>query len=281
MTPERECTKPVANLVENQAFGAVAAPFQNDGATTQQAHDASFMNPPGIGGILRSAMKVLVVEDNKKLARFLQKAFEEEGYSVDVIEDGSEALEKIPNSSYDLIILDWMLPGTDGVTVCRTLRSNGVVTPVLILTARAEVTERITGLDAGADDYLSKPFDLGELLARVRALGRRGSTGEAVLKVGPLVLDRLERHATLNGQPIDLTPREFTLIAYLARESGRVVPRSELLRKVWETTYDPGSNVVDAHIKKLREKLNEHSTLIETVRGVGYRIVATDNQPRA
>ena len=221
-------------------------------------------------------MKVLVVEDNKKLARFLHRAFEEEGYGVESLEDGSEALDRLATNTYDLIILDWMLPGTDGIAVCRTLRSRGVTTPVLILTARAEVSERITGLDAGADDYLPKPFDLGELLARSRALGRRGVTTEAVVKVGPLVLDRLERHATIDGQPIDLTPREFALIAYLARESGRVV-----LRKVWETTYDPGSNVVDAHIKKLREKLCEHSTLIETVRGVGYRIGNTDTSPHA
>ncbi len=226
-------------------------------------------------------MKVIVVEDNKKLARFLQKAFEEEGYAVDSAEEGNEAIERISNGDYDLVILDWMLPGVDGLTVCRTLRSRGVTTPVLILTARAEVPERIAGLDAGADDYLPKPFDLGELLARARALGRRGTSAEGMGKVGPLVLDRLERHATLNGQPIDLTPREFALIAYLARESGRVVPRSELLRKVWETTYDPGSNVVDAHIKKLREKLSEYSTLIETVRGVGYRIVPADAPPRA
>lgn len=230
---------------------------------------------------MRTAMKVIVVEDNKKLARFLQRAFEEEGYAVDIIEDGSEALERISNDNYDLIILDWMLPGTDGVTVCRTLRSRGVTTAILILTARADVSERIAGLDAGADDYLPKPFDLGELLARARALGRRGTNTEGMVKVGPLVLDRLERHATLNGHPIDLTPREFALIAYLARESGRVVPRSELLRKVWETTYDPGSNVVDAHIKKLREKLCEFSTLIETVRGVGYRIVPAEPPPRA
>ena len=244
-------------------------------------NEASGMALQPIGGILRNAMKVLVVEDNKKLARFLQRAFEEEGYSVESLEDGSEALERLATNCYDLIILDWMLPGTDGITVCRTLRSRAVTTPVLILTARADVSERIAGLDAGADDYLPKPFDLGELLARSRALGRRGVAAEAVVKVGPLVLDRLERHATINGQPIDLTPREFALIAYLARESGRVVPRTELLRKVWETTYDPGSNVVDAHIKKLREKLCEHSTLIETVRGVGYRIGHADDAPRA
>lgn len=234
-----------------------------------------------IGAILTGTMKILVVEDNKKLARFLQKAFEEEGYDVDSVEDGSEALERTGTINYDLIILDWMLPGMDGISVCRTIRGRGAQTPILILTARAEVSERIAGLDAGADDYLPKPFDLGELLARVRALGRRNAVADGMLTVGPLTLDRLERHATLDGQPIDLTPREFALIAYLARESGRVVPRTELLRKVWETTYDPGSNVVDAHIKKLREKLSDHATLIETVRGVGYRIAGPVAAPSA
>jgi two-component system, OmpR family, response regulator len=226
-------------------------------------------------------MKVLVVEDNKKLARFLQRAFHEEGYAVDLVEDGTKALERSASVEYDLVLLDWMLPGMDGITVCRSLRSRGLTTPVLMLTARAEVSERITGLDAGADDYLPKPFDLGELLARVRALGRRGAGTDGLVRVGPLVLDRLERHALLDGQPIDLTPREFALLTYLARESGRVVPRTELLRKVWETTYDPGSNVVDAHIKKLREKLGEFATLIETVRGVGYRVGPTDAPMRA
>ncbi len=229
------------------------------------------------GGIMANAMKVLVVEDNKKLARFLQRAMQEEGYVVDMVEDGADAIERSSSIEYDLVILDWMLPGTDGIAVCRTLRDKGSSVPILMLTARAEVSERILGLDAGADDYLPKPFDLGELLARVRALGRRGSGAEGVVRVGPLVLDRLERHATLNGQIVELTPREFALLTYLARESGRVVPRSELLRKVWETTYDPGSNVVDAHIKKLREKLGDHSTLIETVRGVGYRIGSAES----
>jgi two-component system, OmpR family, response regulator len=229
------------------------------------------------GGIMVNAMKVLVVEDNKKLARFLQRALQEEGYIVDTVEEGSEAIERSSNIEYDLVILDWMLPGTDGLAVCRALRGRGSTVPILMLTARAEVAERILGLDAGADDYLPKPFDLGELLARVRALGRRGSGTEGVVRVGPLVLDRLERHATLNGQLVELTPREFALLTYLARESGRVVPRSELLRKVWETTYDPGSNVVDAHIKKLREKLGDHSTLIETVRGVGYRMGSAES----
>jgi len=239
-------------------------------------NEKPFMVKDANGGIMANAMKVLVVEDNKKLARFLQRALQEEGYVVDVIEDGSEAIERSSTIEYDLIILDWMLPSTDGIAVCKTLRDRGSGVPILMLTARAEVSERILGLDAGADDYLPKPFDLGELLARARALGRRGSGTDGVVRVGPLVLDRLERHATLNGQLVELTPREFALLTYLARECGRVVPRSELLRKVWETTYDPGSNVVDAHIKKLREKLGEHATLIETVRGVGYRIGAAE-----
>jgi len=240
-------------------------------------NEKPFMVKSGNGGTIASAMKVLVVEDNKKLARFLQRALQEEGYIVDIIEDGTEAIERSASVEYDLLILDWMLPGTDGIAICKTLRDRGMGVPILMLTARAEVSERILGLDAGADDYLPKPFDLGELLARVRALGRRGSGTDGVVRVGPLVLDRLERHATLNGQLVELTPREFALLAYLARESGRVVPRSELLRKVWETTYDPGSNVVDAHIKKLREKLGDFSTLIETVRGVGYRIGTGDS----
>lgn len=249
-------------------------------AMNVEAHHAEneepFIVKNGNGGIMANAMKVLVVEDNKKLARFLQRALQEEGYVVDVLEDGTEAIERSSSIEYDLMILDWMLPGTDGIAVCKALRDRGSGIPILMLTARAEVSERILGLDAGVDDYLPKPFDLGELLARVRALGRRGSGTDGVVRVGPLVLDRLERHATLNGQVVELTPREFALLTYLARECGRVVPRSELLRKVWETTYDPGSNVVDAHIKKLREKLGGHAGLIETVRGVGYRIGAAE-----
>jgi two-component system OmpR family response regulator len=217
-------------------------------------------------------MQILLVEDNKKLARFLQRALQEEHYIVDIVEDGGAAIKQMSSIEYDLMILDWMLPETDGITVCRTLRARGSDTPILMLSARTEISERILGLDAGADDYLPKPFDLGELLARVRALGRRAAGTDGVVRVGPLALDRLERHATLDGQNVELTPREFALLTYLAKESGRVVPRTELLRKVWETTYDPGSNVIDAHIKKVREKLGAFSTLIETVRGVGYRI---------
>jgi two-component system, OmpR family, response regulator len=218
-------------------------------------------------------MKVLVVEDNPKLARFLQKAFVEEGYAVDSVSDGETATQQVEQTNYDIIVLDWMLPGMDGITFCRMLRQRGSVVPILMLTARAEISERIAGLDAGADDYLPKPFDLGELLARARALMRRGTNAEVVLKVGGLCIDRLARKATVDARTLDLTPREFTLISLLAREAGRVVPRTELLRQVWETSFDPGSNIVDAHIKNLREKLGGAAKMIETVRGVGYRMV--------
>jgi two-component system, OmpR family, response regulator len=219
------------------------------------------------------AMKVLVVEDNAKLSSFLHRALVEEGYVVDVVADGENALSNFAQSTYDLVVLDWMLPGVDGLEVCRTMRQRGTTVPILMLTARADVSERILGLDAGADDYLPKPFDLGELLARARALTRRGSGGDVTLRIGTLTIDRLARRATIEDRTLELTPREFTLLSFLARESGRVVPRTELLRRVWETSFDPGSNVVDAHIKNLREKLGSAARMIETVRGVGYRMI--------
>jgi len=217
-------------------------------------------------------MKILVVEDNKKLASFLSRAFMEEGYAVDVVGDGVTAIQQIQSLPYDLVVLDWMLPEADGLSVCRTVRQKGNQVPILMLTARGEVPERVAGLDAGADDYLAKPFDLSELLARVRALGRRALVADPILRIGPLVVDRGERRASVEGRKLDLTPREFALLAYLARQAGRIVPRTELLSKVWETNFDPGSNVVEAHVKNLREKLADHAPLIETIRGVGYRL---------
>jgi two-component system, OmpR family, response regulator len=219
-------------------------------------------------------MKILVVEDNAKMARGLVRALTEAGYAVDHVSDGATAAAQVQQLPYDLIVLDWMLPEMDGLAVCRRIRGRGATVPILMLTARSEVPERVAGLDAGADDYLPKPFDLAELLARVRALIRRTTGGDAVLRVGPLSIDRVERRATLDGQRIDLTPREFALLSHLAREAGRVVPRMELLAKVWETQFDPGSNVVEVHIRNLREKLGDAARLIETVRGVGYRMVA-------
>ena len=219
-------------------------------------------------------MKILVVEDNKKLALFLKRALLEEGYVVDLSASGSTALRQAQAIPYDLIVLDWMLPDMDGLAMCRELRALGSSSMVLMLTARAELSERVAGLDAGADDYVTKPFDLGELLARVRALARRGLGGDLTIRIGPLVVDRGERRVLLEGKRMSLTPREFSLMAHLAREAGRAVPRTELLNKVWETTFDTGSNVVEAHVKNLREKLGEHGSMIQTVRGVGYRLVA-------
>jgi two-component system OmpR family response regulator len=226
------------------------------------------------------SVKILVVEDNKKLANFLSRAFTEEGFVVDSATDGRVALKQLEAIAYDLVVLDWMLPGQDGVAVCRELRARGSRVPVLMLTARAEVGERITGLDAGADDYLPKPFDLGELMARARALLRRAQGGDSVVhRVAGFVLDRMQRTATLDGRPLDLTAREFALLMHLAREAGRVVPRSELLAKVWQTSFDPGSNVVEVHVKNLREKLGEKAGLIETVRGSGYRLALPPAPP--
>ncbi|WAS94292.1 response regulator transcription factor [Nannocystis punicea] len=214
--------------------------------------------------------KILVVEDNRKLASFLSRALSEEGYVVDLVDDGAVAVSQARNIEYNLVILDWMLPSLDGLHVCRALRTAGKSVPILMLTARSEFCDRVSGLDAGADDFLPKPFDLSELLARVRALGRRGQR-DRFLEVGQLRIDRQDRTVTFAGIDLDLTHREFMLLGYLAREAGRVVSRLELLQNVWETAYDPGTNMIDVHIKNLRTKLGEHATMIETVRGVGYR----------
>ncbi|MBZ5707863.1 response regulator transcription factor [Nannocystis pusilla] len=214
--------------------------------------------------------KILVVEDNRKLASFLSRALSEEGYVVDLVDDGAVALSQARSIEYTLVILDWMLPSLDGMQVCRGLRLAGKSVPILMLTARGEINDRISGLDAGADDFLPKPFDLSELLARVRALGRRGQR-DRFLEVGQLRIDRQDRVVTFADRNLELTHREFMLLGYLAREVGRVVSRLELLQNVWETTYDPGTNMIDVHIKNLRTKLGEHASMIETVRGVGYR----------
>jgi two-component system, OmpR family, response regulator len=216
-------------------------------------------------------MKVLVVEDNKKLARFLTRALVEEGYVVDCVAEGPTAVAQVERIAYDLVVLDWMIPEQDGLSVCRSLRARGSSPIILMLTARGEVAERIAGLDAGADDYMTKPFDLGEFLARVRALSRRGG-GDLTLRVGPLVVDRGAHQVLVDGQRLALTPREYALLSYLARKAGRVVPRTELMSKVWETGYDTGSNVVEAHVKNLRDKLGKWGTLIRTIRGIGYQL---------
>lgn len=216
-------------------------------------------------------MKILLVEDDKKLSRFLARLLTEEGYTVDSCARGQDALTQAQAGVYDLLVLDWMLPDLDGLAVCRELRRAGGTLPILMLTARGETRERVLGLDAGADDYLIKPFEVEELLARVRALLRRAS-GHSSLRLGELEIDRLNRRVVARGAPVDLTAREYALLLHLAHKADRVVPRSELLAQVWETHFDPGSNLVEVHVSRLRDKLGELAWQVETVRGVGYRL---------
>jgi len=218
-------------------------------------------------------MRCLIVEDDTKLALFLSRALSEEGYTTDTCGRGVDAIGQVQTGGYDFVILDWMLPGMDGLAVCRELRQQGVTTPIIMLTARDAVGERVLGLRAGADDYLGKPFDLEELLARIQAVLRR-TTATGKLTFGDLEINRLGHCASLAGKPIDLTMREFGLLLHLAYNANRVVPRSELLAKVWGTTFDPGSNLIDVHVKRLRDKLGTHAWMIDTVRGAGYRLIA-------
>jgi DNA-binding response OmpR family regulator len=219
-----------------------------------------------IGGV-----KVLVVEDDRKVAAFLARVLSEEGYVADLCASGSDALAQAGSGMYGLCVVDWMLPGIDGLELVRRLRAQGVTTPILMLSARADVRERVLGLNAGADDYLAKPFDVDELVARVHALLRRAA-GHAELSAGPIVVDQLRRVATLGGRDLGLTQRELALLVHLMAGRERVVTRSELLRAVWATSFDPESNVVEVHMSRLRAKLGRHGDMIDTVRGRGYRL---------
>ncbi len=216
-------------------------------------------------------MKVLLVEDDAKLARFIGRVLLDEGFVVDTCGNGKEALTQARTGIYDVIVLDWMLPELDGISVCRSLRQNGLSTPILMLTARAELAERILGLDTGADDYLVKPFEVEEFVARVRALIRRAS-GHSRLGLGPLEIDRVARRVTLAGRSLDLTTREYALLVDLLHHAEQVVTRADLLSRVWSLAFDPSSNLVEVHVSRLREKLGEHASMIETVRGSGYRL---------
>jgi DNA-binding response OmpR family regulator len=218
-------------------------------------------------------MRVLVVEDEKKTASFIRKALQAEGFAVDVCHDGEEALAAARNAPYDSIVLDIMLPGRDGLSLLKELRSQKNQAPVLLLSARGAVNERIEGLNAGADDYLPKPFVIAELVARVRALGRRGSESKStLLQVADLTLDTISHRAQRGGKSFDLTAREFRLLEYLMRSSGRICGRMSIIEKVWDYDFDPGTNLVDVYIKRLREKIDEgfESKLLHTVRGAGY-----------
>jgi DNA-binding response OmpR family regulator len=219
-------------------------------------------------------MRVLVVEDERKVASFIRQGLEEEGHAVEVATDGSRALDlALAGSPYDLIVLDIMLPGTDGWTVLRTLRDRRVSTPVLLLTARDRVADKVIGLDLGADDYLTKPFAFEEFLARVRALLRRGSSqGAAVLRFADLALDPASREATRGGRRILLTTREYALLEYFLRNAGRVLSRPMLAEHVWGLDFDPESNIVDVYVGYLRKKVEADGgpRLLHTVRGAGY-----------
>lgn len=219
-------------------------------------------------------MRILLVEDDRNLRRFLLKAFREEGYAVDEAATGEQALDA--TTGYDCVVLDLMLPGRDGFEVVRELRARGDHTPILLLTARGELADRVRGLEGGADDYLTKPFDLPELLARLHALVRRSRFrhDEAVLRVGELSLDPLARRVIHATRQIDLTPREFALLEFLMRNANRTVSRSRIADAVWNYRFDTETNVVDVYINYLRKKLGSMTdgTEIRTVRGVGYRL---------
>jgi DNA-binding response OmpR family regulator len=219
-------------------------------------------------------VKALVVEDNPKVARFLTRVLNDEGFVTDVCEDGDDALRQAKTGLYDLVVLDWMLPGKDGLSVCRELRKAGSSVPVLMLTARGELNERVLGLETGADDYLVKPFEVEEFLARVRAVLRR-ARGARRVQLGALELDVESRALLVAGAPVELTAREFALLLHLMQRVDDVVTRGELLSRVWNLQFDPGSNVVEVQIRRLREKLGAHASMIETVRGVGYRLRTT------
>ncbi len=221
------------------------------------------------------SMRVLVVEDESKTAAFVRKALQAEGFATDVLSNGEDALAAIGTTPFDVVILDIMLPGRDGLSVLKEMRERRITTPVLLLTARGTVSQRVEGLDAGADDYLAKPFALDELVARVRALGRRsGGSGAVILRVGDLTLDTVKRVARRGNEVVELSPREYLLLEFLMRNQGRACGRMAIVETVWDYDFDPGSNLVDVYIMRLREKIDLPSQprLLHTVRGVGYML---------
>lgn len=224
-------------------------------------------------------MRVLLVEDEPEAAQVLAKGLREQAYAVDVALDGEDAAFRLATTDYDAVILDVGLPGRDGFSVAREVRTAGSAIPILMLTARDAVQSRIDGLDCGADDYLTKPFDFGELLARLRALIRRGIRAPLPeqLTVGPLRLDTRGRHVSRDGQAVALTTREYALLEFLARRVGQVVGRAEISEHVWDESYDPMSNVIDVYVQRLRRKLDApgRDSLISTRRGEGYILVAS------
>ncbi len=221
-------------------------------------------------------MRILLVEDERRVASVVCRALRENSYAVDHIENGEEALRLAAEMPYDGILLDVRLPGLSGIDVCSRMRETGIETPILMLTARSLVEQRVEGLDAGADDYLTKPFAVAELLARVRALVRRGAGGGRILRYSDLELDRYGRRATRSGRPLPLTAKEFALLEFLMSRAPEVALRSEILERVWDTHFDPETNLVEVYINRLRQKMSDagNAKLIHTVHGVGYCLKA-------
>jgi DNA-binding response OmpR family regulator len=227
-------------------------------------------------------MKILVVEDDRKVAGFIEQGLKEEGHVVDVAPDGDEATMLAHVYDYDVILLDVVLPKKNGFQIATELRREGRTTPILMLTSRDASEDVVRGLDAGADDYLAKPFRFDELLARLRALHRRGGAGRLdVLRCGAITLDRLRHQVSIDDRPLELTPKEFQLLEYFLLHPEAVIRRTTLLEKVWDMHFDPESNVVDVHVGNLRRKLTAAGagSLIVTVRGVGFSLRRSANPP--
>lgn len=223
-------------------------------------------------------MRILVVEDEKRIADFLGRGLESAGYAVDAVNDGSSAIEMTHSTDYDLIILDLGLPDIDGLNVLGKIRNRKTAPPVLILSARGTVDDRVKGLEQGADDYLVKPFAFVELLARVRALLRRGQPTPERLQAGDLSLDCIRRRVTRNNEPIELAPKEFAILEYMMRNRGRPLSRTMIVEHVWDMDYDGLTNIVDVYIRHLRSKIDDRFPvkLIHTVRGIGYMLDVPD-----
>ncbi len=226
-----------------------------------------------------AGMRLLLVEDDSRIARFVAKGLREQSYAVDVAVNGEEALYQVAINTYDLLILDVMIPAPDGFAVCRELRKSGQRMPILMLTARDAVEDRISGLDHGADDYLTKPFEFQELLARLRALLRRtGRLQPAKLMVADLVVDTVGQNVSRGGRAITMTAKEYALVEFLARNAGRVVGRAEIAEHVWDEEFDPFSNLIEVYVNRVRRKIDAESPqpLLHTRRGAGYVLSAGD-----
>ena len=228
-------------------------------------------------------MKILVVEDEAKIADLLKRGIENAGYTVETADNGATALELLHGTVFDLIILDLMLPDVDGFELLKKIRNRRVIAPVLILSARDVVNDRVKGLEVGADDYLVKPFAFVELMARIRALLRRGTPTPERVQVGDLVLDCIRRRVTRSGQVIDLAPKEFSILEYMMRNQGRPLSRTMIVEHVWDLDYDGLTNIVDVYIRHLRGKIDDRfpKKMIQTVRGVGYLLESPERMEKA